>query len=160
MTTWPLAELKVSVLTKRDSSKTISFDLGEKTVTLQDGQTVFSSTGWKLLHLSQSPLVLTLSGEAQTKMTDKRLSTPSSRGVRKTGTTPPLASGFRLPKSYKTSYDKFLDLYDDVKKNGIRDISTIRINKDNVIEDGHHRLAVLFSLGKETITLPESQTVK
>jgi len=144
VTTWPLAELKVSVLMRRLSDKTISFDLGEKIITLQDSQTIFGSMGWKKLYLPQSPLVLTLLGEAQTEMTDKILA----------------ETCFRLPRGHKTFYEKFLDLYDDVKKNGIRDISTIWINKNSVIEDGHHRLAVLFSLGKETITLPESQIIK
>ena len=60
------------------------------------------------------------------------------------------------------TYEEFMDLYEDVKKNGIRDISTIKIHKnhEHIIANGQHRLAILFALGEKEITLPDSQTVK
>jgi len=56
------------------------------------------------------------------------------------------------------TYEEFMDLYEDVKKNGIRDISTIKIHKnyEHVIADGQHRLAILLHLGKKEITLPRT----
>ena len=56
-------------------------------------------------------------------------------------------------------YEGFMDLYEDVKENGIRDISTITINKniDRTIGDGQHRLAILLHLGQRTITLPTAE---
>ena len=165
MRTWPLAELKVSVLTRKESDRVVLYDLGEKIVTLKDEAEqrdtmtswVWQTTGnssrwiWWNLHLPQSPLVLTLSGGGKEVFCDMASHIPT-REVKVEMTDKEINN--------KTTYEKFLDLYEDVKKNGITDISTISINEDNVVEDGHHRLAILLSLGEKEITLPDSQTVK
>jgi len=151
---WPLTELKVSVLTKKESDKVVLYDLGEKIVTLKDEaeqRDTMTSWVWQNLCLPQSPLVLTLSGGGKEIFCDMASHIPT-REVKVEMTDKEINN--------KTTYEKFLDLYEDVKKNGITDTSTILINEDNVIEDGHHRLAILFSLGEKEITLPDSQTVK
>ena len=60
------------------------------------------------------------------------------------------------------TYEGFMDLYEDVKKNGIRDTSTVTIhnNYEKIIADGHHRLAILLHLGEKEITLPDTSIAK
>ena len=60
------------------------------------------------------------------------------------------------------TYEGFMDLYEDVKKDGIRDVSTIMIHKnhEHIIADGQHRLAILLHLGEKEITLPDASTAK
>jgi len=60
------------------------------------------------------------------------------------------------------TYEGFMDLYEDVKKNGIRDVSTIIIHKnyEHIIADGQHRLAILLHLGEKEITLPDASIAK
>jgi hypothetical protein len=56
------------------------------------------------------------------------------------------------------NYEGFMDLYEDIKENGIKDTSTIKIHKnyEHIIADGQHRLAILLYLGKKEITLPDT----
>ena len=152
MTTWDLAELKVSVLTKKESDKVVLYDLGEKIVTLKDeAEQVTTGWVWQNLRLPQSPLVLTLSGGGREIFCDTASHIPT-REVKIEMTDKEVNN--------KTTYEKFMDLYEDVKKNGMKDTSTIWINENHMIEDGHHRLAILFFLGEKEVTLPDSQTVK
>ena len=127
MTTWPLAELKVSVLTRVVASKNV--------------------WGWLHLPLPQSPFTLSLlcrcTGAGRKIFQDYRdILTDESN-----------PSGVWNPN--ESTYEEFMDLYEDIKKNGVKDTSTIRIGQNHVIGDGQHRLAILFSLGEKTITLPD-----
>jgi len=50
------------------------------------------------------------------------------------------------------SYEEFLDLYEDIKINGLqKPVKLTKINDKFYIEDGAHRIAVLRALGKSTI---------
>lgn len=167
--TWDLTEIKVSVLAKRESDKVTLYDLGEKIVTTTwplselkvsvltnfgvvgaiSGAGTVTGWVWQNLYLPESPLVLTLLSGDKKKFDDMATHVPS-REVQMTD----------KEINNKTTYEKFLDLYEDIKNNGVKNTSTIRINENHMIEDGHHRLAILYSLGEKEITLPDSQTVK
>lgn len=171
MTTWPLEELKISVLTKRESDRVALYDLGEKVVTTTwplselkvsvltnfgvvgaiSGVGTMTGWVWQNLHLPESPLVLTLLSGDKKNFDDMATHVPT-REIKVEMTDKEINN--------KTTYERFLDLYKDIKNNGVKNTSTIRINENHMIEDGHHRLAILYSLGEKEITLPDSQTVK
>ena len=113
-----------------------TWDLTKLKVSVLDGSAV-PTLRWQNLYLPESPLVLTLvAGPLKEYIgTDNRdLLAPC--------------------------LSDFLDSYEDIKNNGIKDTSTIRISEDYEIVDGHHRLAILLALGEKEITLPDNQTVK
>ena len=127
MTTWPLVELKVSVLTR---------------VVLKN------VWGWLDLPLPQSPFTLSLLCRRHTGVGRKIFQ--DYRDILTDESNP---SGVWNPN--ESTYEEFMDLYEDIKKNGVKDTSTISISNKSVIGDGQHRLAILFSLGEKTITLPD-----
>jgi hypothetical protein len=116
-----------------------TWDLAKLKVSVLDGSVV-PILRWQNLYLSESPLVLTLVAGPLKEFTE----TINANSV------DPLAPNLR----------DFLKLYEDIKNNGIRNTSTIRIGEDYEIVDGHHRLAILLALGEKEITLPDDQTVK
>ena len=99
---------------------------------------------WVEKPLSESPYLLAL------KHKDKKIFRDYSAILRQRKDAAPEGI-FREPMTY----EEFVDLYEDVKRNGIKDTSTMWVGENYIVGDGHHRLAILLHLGEKTITLPD-----
>jgi hypothetical protein len=94
---------------------------------------------WVHLPLSQSPFYLCLK-HGEKKIFDEyhNILTDATRNGPKCN-----------PK--ETSYEKFMELYEDIKNNGLKKTFSPQITKEGVITDGQHRLAILYHLGIKKI---------
>ena len=95
---------------------------------------------WRTVPLSESPFYLCLAHNKSKKIFDQYYNL----------LTDPNRTGPKCNPNEAT-YEEFINLYENIRDNGIRPDFRPRIGAKGIIGDGQHRLSILHYLGVKTI---------